>query len=151
MYFSLKIFCVTFIPMNHVFQVLLTRLWDCYLENLWQMHMWIHPEYTPMMNDMWWPPRPIQLRTSEVRIGDGDNVHNVSDFCSADSASDLSRLQSCELGSCKNCLSFKLEAGEKRGRREGRREAERAKPEGWLKGELCSGWLTHKQTDLLEV
>jgi len=43
----------------------------------------------------------------------------------ADSASDLSRLQSCELGSSQNCLSFKLEAGEKTGGEGGERGRQR--------------------------
>ena len=53
-----------------------------------------------------------QLRTSEVTIGDEDIGHNLAGFSSADSASDLSSLQSCELSSWQNCLSFKLEASE---------------------------------------
>lgn len=77
-----------------------------------------------------WPPQPIQLRTRG--IGDGDNVHSFSDFCSADSASDLSWLQSCELCSWLSCLSFKLEAGEKR------EEGRESKARGMIKRGSCA-------------
>lgn len=88
----------------------------------------------------WWktcdvkPPQPVQLRTSEVKKGNESETMytSFSDFCSADSASDLSSLQSYEPGSWQKCLSFKLEAGEKR---EGGREAGReSEARGMIKG-----------------
>lgn len=53
--------------------------WDCCLENLWQTHTCGY-----ILNTFPWSNtrdvRLIQLRNSEVRIGHGDNVHNLSWF-----------------------------------------------------------------------
>lgn len=90
----------------------------------WHTPKCICPEQN---NTLWrWP---CQLRATEVGLGDGDNGHHFSNFCSAYSASALSSLQSCELSSWQCCLSFKLEAGEKR---DGGRQRE-SKARGMIK------------------
>lgn len=115
-------------------KVHLSHLWDIYYKNT-------HFHNNTRVN--WgWSPQPIQLRTSKERIGEETKYP-------------ICRI-SVELTQQSTVIwtwfLTELSVIQIRGRwKERTREAQRVMPAGWLKGELCSGWLTHEHTDLLEV